>query len=53
MPLPKPMTSSCVTVVITGVTPGNEAAPKNYGTTAIGELAIFTERTAPTAPAGW
>ena len=42
------MTSSCVTVVITGVTPGNEAAPpKNYGTTAIGELAIFTDADGP------
>jgi HEAT repeat protein len=48
VPLPKPMTSSCVTVVITGVTPGTEAAPpKNYGTTAIGELAIFTEADGP------
>ena len=48
MPLPKPVTSSCVTVVITGVTPGSEAAPpKNYGTTAIGELAIFTDADGP------
>ena len=48
VPLPKPMTSSCVTVVITGVTPGSEAAPpKNYGTTAIGELAIFTDADGP------
>ena len=46
--LPKPVTSSCVTVVITGVAPGNEAAPpKNYGTTAIGELAIFTDADGP------
>ncbi len=48
VPLPKPMTSSCVTVVITAVTPGSEAAPpKNYGTTAIGDLAIFTEADGP------
>ena len=48
VPLPKPMTSSCVTVVITGVTPGSEAAPpKNYGTTAIAELAIFTDADGP------
>ena len=54
VPLPKPMTASCVTVVITGVTPGSDAAPpKNFGTTAIGELAIFTELTGPRAPAGW
>ena len=48
VPLPKPVTSSCMTVVITGVTPGSEAAPpKNYGTTAIGELAIFTDADGP------
>lgn len=48
VPLPKPMISSCVTVVITAVTPGSEAAPpKNYGTTAIGDLAIFTEADGP------
>ena len=48
VPLPKPVISSCVTVVITGVTPGSEAAPpKNYGTTAIGELAIFTDADGP------
>jgi HEAT repeat protein len=48
VPLPKPVTSSCVTVVITGVTPGSEATPpKNYGTTAIGELAIFTDADGP------
>ncbi len=48
VPLPKPVISSCVTVVITGVTPGSEAAPpKNYGTTAIGDLAIFTEADGP------
>jgi HEAT repeat protein len=48
VPLPKPMTASCVTVVITGVTPGTDAAPpRNYGTTAIGELAIFTDADGP------
>jgi HEAT repeat protein len=48
VPLPKPVTSACVTVVITEVTPGNEAAPpKNYGTTAIGDLAIFTDADGP------
>jgi HEAT repeat protein len=48
VPLPKPTTASCVTIVITAVTPGTEAAPpKNYGTTAIGELAIFTEADGP------
>jgi HEAT repeat protein len=48
VPLPQPMTSSCVTVVITGVTPGSEAAPpKNYGTTAIADLAIFTDADGP------
>jgi HEAT repeat protein len=48
VPLPKPIVSSCVTVVITAVTPGSEAAPpKNYGTTAIGDLAIFTDADGP------
>jgi HEAT repeat protein len=48
VPLPKPTVASCVTVVITDVTPGTEAAPpKNYGTTAIGDLAIFTEADGP------
>jgi HEAT repeat protein len=46
--LPKPIVSSCVTVVITAVTPGSEAAPpKNYGQTTIGDLAIFTEADGP------
>ena len=55
VPLPKPTASSCVTVVITEVTPGTEAAPpKNYGTTAIGELAIFTDADgARRARSGW
>ncbi|HVZ89334.1 MAG TPA: hypothetical protein VHG72_20375, partial [Polyangia bacterium] len=42
--LPKPTVTSCVSVIITAVTPGTEAAPpKRYGTTAIGDLAIFTD----------
>ncbi|HVV51932.1 MAG TPA: hypothetical protein VHO06_19845, partial [Polyangia bacterium] len=48
VPLPKPVVASCVTVVITDVTPGTGAAPpKNYGTTAIGDLAIFTDADGP------
>jgi HEAT repeat protein len=48
VPLPKPMASSCVTVVILDVTRGTEAAPpKSYGTTAIGDIAIFTELDGP------
>src|SRR5450631_831773 len=51
VPLPKPVTSSCVTVVITAVTPGSEAAPpRNYGTTAIADLAIFTDADGPDGP---
>jgi len=48
VPLPKPIVSSCVTVVITDVTPGKDAAPpKSFGTTAIGELSVFTELDTP------
>jgi HEAT repeat protein len=48
VPLPKPIVSSCVTVVVTDVTPGKEAAPpKSFGTTAIGELSLFTELDTP------
>jgi HEAT repeat protein len=48
VPLPKPMASSCVTVVILEVARGTEAAPpKSYGTTAIGDIAIFTELDGP------
>jgi HEAT repeat protein len=40
--------SSCVTVVVTDVTPGKDAAPpKSFGTTAIGELSVFTELDTP------
>ncbi len=54
VPLPKPIVSSCVTVVITEVTPGSEAAPPR--TTAKRRSAIWRSSptpTAPTAPAGW
>ena len=48
VPLPKPIASSCVTVVVTDVAPGSEAAPpKSFGTTAIGELTVFTELDGP------
>ena len=48
VPLPKPMVSSCLTVVVTEVVHGTGAAPpKSYGTTAIGELAIFTNADGP------
>jgi HEAT repeat protein len=46
--LPKPVPSACVTVIITEVAHGSEASPpKSYGTTAIGELAIFTDVDGP------
>src|SRR5450432_2498453 len=46
--LPKPIASSCLTVIISDVTHGSGASPpKSYGTTAIGELAIFTEADGP------
>jgi HEAT repeat protein len=46
--LPKPLVSSCVTVILTDVVPGTDAAPpKSYGTTAISDLAIFTELDGP------
>jgi HEAT repeat protein len=46
--LPTPVASACLTVVITGVTPGTEAAPpKSLGTTAIGDLAVFTDADGP------
>ena len=48
VPLPKPIVSSCVTVVVTDVTPGKDAAPpKSFGTTAIGELSVFTDLDTP------
>ena len=46
--LPKPLPSSCLTVVVTEVAHGTDAAPpKTYGTTAIGDLAIFTDADGP------
>jgi HEAT repeat protein len=48
VPLPHPVRTSCATVVITEVVPGREAAPpRSYGTTAISELAIFTDLDGP------
>jgi HEAT repeat protein len=48
VPLPKPLQASCVTVVVTEVALGKEASPpKNFGATAIGELAVFTELDSP------
>ncbi|HVY37799.1 MAG TPA: hypothetical protein VHM31_07680, partial [Polyangia bacterium] len=45
---PKPVPSGCLTVTITAVTPGTEASPpQSYGTTAIGELAVFTDADGP------
>jgi HEAT repeat protein len=45
---PKPIASSCVTIILTDIAPGSEAAPpRNFGTTAISELAIFTELDGP------
>jgi len=46
--LPKPVASSCLTVVLTEVVRGGEAAPpKNFGTTAISDIDIFTELDGP------
>jgi HEAT repeat protein len=46
--LPRPVSSSCVTVIVTDVAPGSEASPpRSFGTTAISELAIFTELDGP------
>ena len=48
---PKPVPSGCLTVILTAVTPGTEASPpKNYGTTAIGELSVFTDADGPGGP---
>ncbi|MFL5307131.1 MAG: HEAT repeat domain-containing protein [Polyangia bacterium] len=45
---PKPVASGCLTVTITAVTPGTDASPpQSYGTTAIGELAVFTDADGP------
>jgi HEAT repeat protein len=45
---PTPVATSCVTVIVTDVVHGAEAAPpRNLGTTAIGELTIFTDVDGP------
>ncbi len=46
--LPKPTPATCMTLVITEVARGSEAAPpRNFGTTAIADLAIFTDLDGP------
>ncbi len=46
--LPKPTPAACMTLVITEVARGSEAAPpRNFGTTAIADLAIFTDLDGP------
>jgi HEAT repeat protein len=46
--LPKPIESSCVTLVIAEVIPGSEAAPpRNFGVTAISDVEVFTELDGP------
>ena len=46
--LPRPMAAACVTLIITEVTRGSEAAPpRNFGTTAIADLAVFTDLDGP------
>jgi HEAT repeat protein len=46
--LPKPTPAACMTLVITDVARGSEAAPpRNFGTTAIADLAIFTDLDGP------
>jgi HEAT repeat protein len=48
VPLPQPVPASCVTVVITDVARGGDAAPpRNYGTTAIADIDVFTELDGP------
>jgi len=48
VPLPKPVLSSCLTIVVTEVALGKDASPpKSFGTTAIGDLAVFTELDSP------
>src|SRR6266545_4423178 len=50
VPLPKPVASSCVTLIVTEVASGSEASPpKSYGATAIGDVAYFTENDGPEA----
>jgi HEAT repeat protein len=46
--LPRPVPSSCVTMVLTEVIRGGEASPpKNFGTTAISDIDVFTELDGP------
>ncbi len=46
--LPKPVPASCVTVIVTDVVHGSDAAPpRSFGTTAIGELTIYTDVDGP------
>jgi len=46
--LPKAVPAACVTLVITEVARGSEAnPPRNFGTTAIAELAVFTDLDGP------
>ena len=46
--LPRPMPAACLTLVITEVARGSEASPpRNFGTTAIADLAIFTDLDGP------
>ncbi len=46
--LPKPTPAACMTLVITEVARGSEASPpRNFGTTAIADLAIFTDLDGP------
>jgi HEAT repeat protein len=48
VPFPKPVVSSCLTVIVTEVAHGSAAAPpRSYGTTAIGEISIFTDADGP------
>jgi len=48
VPLPKPMPASCVTVIVTEVALGKDAAPpKSFGAAAIGDLAVFTDIDSP------
>ncbi|HVR63512.1 MAG TPA: hypothetical protein VMU50_16540, partial [Polyangia bacterium] len=44
VPLPRPMASACVTIVLDDVYRGSEAAPpRSFGTTAIADIDIFTD----------
>jgi HEAT repeat protein len=47
VPLPRAVPAACATIVITEVAPGTEAARGGLGTTAIAELALFTDLDGP------